>query len=106
MTEGTRKPRIGVVSGPPNIAAESADVGCTDGLLTANEHALVAKLGECFNLFGKTMDELHGEDWRHTPGFSNPGYGDAVEFAQAVHVCQNIVLSRAAARAFPNRYRP
>jgi hypothetical protein len=74
-------------------------------LLAEAEHKLVDDLAECVNLFAKTMDEIHGKGWRSATGFNNPAIGDANEFMQAIHVCQNMVLSRAAARAYPGRYR-
>ena len=77
----------------------------TASLLTKAEHKLVDDLAKCVNLFAKTMDEIHGKGWRSATGFNNPGTGDANEFMQAIHVCQNMVLSRAAARAYPGRYR-
>lgn len=64
-------------------------------LLTPDEHKLVEKLGECFGLYKKISEY---------DGVSVTNNRD--EFAvKILHLCQDQVLARAAARAFPGKYR-
>lgn len=71
----------------------------TEKLLTTEEQEIVSKLGDCASMFAKTMRKIHGDNWHET----HPG--DSMEFVSAIHVCQNMVLARAAARAYPIDYR-
>lgn len=53
--------------------------------MTIAEKALVERLGQCFNDF-QSLESYHDADNR--------------EFAQAIHVCQNIVFSRVGIRNY------
>ena len=63
-------------------------------LLTAEEHELVDKLAQCF----VDYVEVSKNDGVQVANNRN-------EFAYFVHVLQDKVLARAAARAFPGTYR-
>lgn len=59
-----------------------------EGLLTDQEHAALAATAEIWN--------------KMTPTLS---MSDAAEFALLLHNVQNFIMARAAARAYPDRYR-
>lgn len=63
------------------------------GILTDEEHELVEMLGQCANRFAKVIG--HGPTSSHD-------YGEVVD---KIHQLQSMVLSQAAARWFPSRYR-
>lgn len=63
-------------------------------LLTDDEHAAVHMAGELANLLGKICGD--GDQAQH----------DWVEFVHLIHGIQSRVMAQAAARAFPDRYRP
>jgi hypothetical protein len=65
-----------------------------DDLLTPLEHRALALTGELAGLFG----EIVGQDQSR--------YGDLAEIVSAIHILQRYVMSQAAARAFPDLYRP
>lgn len=66
-----------------------------DELLTADEHRAIDLLSELNGLLGRIVG-------REEPARGN----DLFELASHTHVLQNAVLSQAAARAYPDRYRP
>jgi hypothetical protein len=62
-------------------------------LLTHTEHELVRDLGEIYNTFCRIIDD-------------GPARGsDTREVASHIHALQNMVLSQASRRAFPELYR-
>lgn len=65
----------------------------TTELLTPAEHALVGKIGSCWN------------DLCRIVGHGPSREADLLELVAHVHALQQAVLSNAAARAFPGTYR-
>jgi hypothetical protein len=74
----------------------------SDDLLTDAEHELVDALGRCAERFVRIVKGVAAEQQLAGEG---PGVEDAREFVGHIHACQQQVLSQAAARAYPNRYR-
>lgn len=60
-------------------------------MLTDDEHALVAALGQCYNAFSK----ICGTEVRD----------DRAEFAAKIHDLQYAVMANATARLYPDLYR-
>jgi hypothetical protein len=62
--------------------------------LTPDEHEIMAMLAYCMNLFTRNVvgDDITRE-------------GDINEFAQGIHVLQNMIMAQAAAREHPDLYR-
>ncbi len=58
--------------------------------MTPEELALIEKLADCTIAFHQ-LDSYHPSD--------------EVEFGYAIHVCQNIVMSRVAVRKYPELFR-
>lgn len=65
-----------------------------DELLTGIEHELVALLAQCFNLFCRVANQQAARP------------ADLAEVADKIHQLQDMVLANAAARAYPDMYRP
>ena len=63
-------------------------------LLTPQEHELISSLGNCWKQF-KAVMEANG-DYKF----------DHEEVIHHIHVLQRYVMSNAAARAYPDEYRP
>lgn len=61
-------------------------------LMTEKEHALVTLLGEAASIYCK---DVAGEEYEW----------DQMEFVDKIHQLQHSVMSQAAARAFPEKYR-
>ena len=62
-------------------------------LLTDDEHELIDMLGKCANLFGRVI------------GNGPTRAADTSEMVAPIHVLQQAVMSQAAARAYPTKYR-
>lgn len=78
------------LSKPSVVSAGDVDEA---GLLTPNEHELVAMLGRCFTAFSVIV------------GHDATREADLREATAHIHALQNMVLAQAAARAYPGRYR-
>lgn len=65
-------------------------------LLTAEEHDAVDHLGAAARILARITN----------PTGRHGGAGDWAEAAAAIHALQNMILRQAAARAYPDRYRP
>lgn len=63
------------------------------GIITAEEHELVELLGQCANRFAKVIGKGPTRQY------------DYAEVVDKIHQLQAMVLSQAAARWFPSRYR-
>lgn len=62
-------------------------------LLTDNELTLIEKLGECANLFAQVI------------GDGEQSINDLYECVDKIHQLQHMVMSQAAARAYPEKFR-
>lgn len=71
--------------------------GLVSQLLTDAEHALIDKLGQCAGEY-RALAESDGRDPDRYPW-------DLAEFTSHIHDLQARIMSRAAARAYPDRYR-
>lgn len=65
-------------------------------LMTDDEHALIDVLSDAAGRFNRMMRQSGRQNWEH----------DWAEAADKIHQLQAQVLSMAAARAYPDRYRP
>lgn len=63
-------------------------------LLTEAERDLVSELGKCFNAFCRVTNHEAARP------------ADLAEVADKIHQLQDMVLAQAAARAYPDLYRP
>lgn len=66
----------------------------TEPLMTEDEHKAVALLGDAANAIRKVI------------GDGNQAEYDWAEAASRIHDLQHMVMAQAAARAYPERYRP
>ena len=74
---------------PPSAAPVAAQTE----LLTDAEHGLIVRIGECACAFASIINDG-----------AMLGY-DSREFSDKIHQLQHMVMSQAAARAYPDRYR-